>query len=175
MSHRARRAATVLAASAVIALMPACNRDPKEPSVAATAPGFVPPTPLPAKPLPGQTSLTSLDAYLGHDAREPIDGVEFFDRTDVATALVATVKDPRVRRHFREGSAVSHPIFARGEQVAVAGCAGQGCTGGTWTFLIDRNTGKGQACFHDMAMGAVSHWYEGGDKPVARGENCPTA
>jgi len=175
MSYRAQRAASAFAAIAIIALLPACHGDDAAPPSATNTHGFVPPTPLPAKPLPGQTPLTSLDAYVGHDPHEPIDGVEFFDRTDVSTALIATVKNERVRRHFREGSGATHPIFTHGKQVAVAGCVGQTCAGGTWTFLIDRNTGKGQACFHDPAMGAVSHWYDGGDKPVARRGNCPAA
>jgi hypothetical protein len=174
MSYRARCAATAFGAI-VLALLPACHRDAGATPAGNNVHGFVPPTPMPAKPLPGQTPLTSLDAYLGHDPHEPIDGVEFFDRTDVSTALIATVKDERVRRHFRESSGAMHPIFAHGKQIAVAGCVGQTCAGGNWTFLIDRNTGKGQACFHDAAMGAASHWYDGGGKPVARGGNCPTA
>ena len=167
------RAASVIAAAAIIALLPACHRADETPAEANTH-GFVPPPPLPAKPLAGQTPLTSLDAYLGHDPHEPVDGVEFFDRTDVSTALVAAVKDERVRREFREGTGPVRPIFAQGERIAAWGCAGQDCTSRNWTFFLDRNTGKGEACFHDAAMGATSHWYAGGDKPTARGGICPS-
>jgi hypothetical protein len=174
MSHRARRAATTIAAVASIALLPACHHDADETSTEANAHGFVPPTPLPPKPIAGQTPLTSLDAYLGHDPHEPVDGVEFFDRTDVSTALVAAVKDERVRKEFREGTGPARPIFARGERIAAWGCEGQDCANHNWTFFLDRNNSKGEACFHDAAtMGATSHWYAGGEKPVVRKGDCP--
>ena len=168
------RAASVIAAAAIIALLPACHPS-DEASSGANSHGFVPPSPLPAKPIVGQTPLTSLDAYLGHDPRDPIDGVEFFDRTDVSTALFAAVKDGRVLREFREGPGPVRPIFAQGQRVAAWGCAGEDCAARGWTFYLDRNTGKGEACFHDGAtMGATSHWYAGGDKPVVRAGLCPS-
>jgi hypothetical protein len=167
------RVAFVVAAAAVIALLPACHPAEQVPGDS-NVHGFVPPTPLPPKPIAGQTTLTSLDAYLGHDPHEPIDGVEFFDRTDVSTALVAAVKDDHVRREFRESPGPVRPIFAQGERVAAWGCAGPDCARRSWTFFLDRNTGKGEACFHDAAMGATSHWYSGGDKPVVRPGACPS-
>jgi hypothetical protein len=169
------RAASVIAAAAFIALLPACHRS-DEASAEANTHGYVPPTPLPAKPIAGQTPLTSLDAYLGHGPHDPVDGVLFFDRTDVSTALVAAVKDERVRKEFREGTGPARPIFAQGERIAAWGCEGEGCAARNWTFFLDRNTGKGEACFHDAAkMGATSHWYTGGIKPVVRGGDCPSS
>jgi len=175
MSHRARRAATAFAAVAVIALLPACHGDADERAPAANSHGFVPPAPLPPKPIAGQTPLTALDAYLGHDPHEPVDGVLFFDRTDVSNALVAAVKDERVRREFREGTGPARPIFAQGQRIAAWGCEGRACAGRNWTFFLDRTTRKGEACFHDAAtMGATSHWYAGNLKPSVRGGACPS-
>jgi hypothetical protein len=167
------RVASIIAATAIIALLPACHRTDEAPAEA-NVHGFVPPTPLPAKPIAGQTTLTSLDAYLGHDPHDPIEGVEFFDRTDVSTALVAAVKDEHVRREFREQPGAVRPIFAQGQRIAAWGCEGQDCTARNWTFFLDRNTSKGEACFHDAKMGATSHWYAGGDKPVVRPGACPS-
>jgi hypothetical protein len=168
------RTASAILALAIIALLPACHRA-DDTSTETNAHGFVPPTPLAPKPIAGQTTLTSLDAYLGHDPHEPIEGVEFFDRTDVSTALVAAVKDERVRREFREGTGPARPIFAQGQRIAAWGCEGRDCAAHNWTFFLDRNSGKGEACFHDAAkMGATSHWYAGGVKPVVRKGDCPS-
>jgi hypothetical protein len=175
MSYRARRAAAAFAVAAIVALLPACHRDAGEGTAQANAHGYVPPTPLPPKPLAGQTTLTALDAYVGHDPHEPIDGVEFFDRTDVSTALIATVKDEHVRKEFRESPGPMRPIFAQGERIAAWGCDGEDCARRSWTFFIDRKSSKGEACFHNAAMGATSHWYAGGDKPVTRRGTCPTS
>lgn len=159
-----------------LVLLPACRREGDGAKAAnAAAPGFVPPSPLPATPLPGQTPLTSIQAYVGHDPHDAVDGVEFFDRTDVSTALVAAVKDERVRSVFREGHGPARPIFARGERVAAWGCTGEDCTARTWTFILDPASGKGEACLHEAAMGGTSHWYAGGRKPVVRPGNCPTS
>lgn len=170
-----RVASVIAAAAAIIALLPACHRT-DETSTAANAHGFVPPTPLPPRPIAGQTPLTSLDAYIGRSPHDPVEGVLFFDRTDVSTALVAAVKDERVRKEFREGTGPAQPIFARGQRVAAWACDGKGCEGRNWTFFLDPNTSKGEACFHDTAtMGATSHWYTGGVKPVVRPGACPSA
>ena len=168
------RTAFAIATATLIALLPSCHRADKTAAAHSEAHGFVPPTPLPATPLPGQTPLTSLQAYVGHDPHDAIDGVEFFDRTDVATALVAAVKDERVRSVFREGHGPTRPIFARGEQVAAWGCAGEDCAARSWTFFVDPASGKGKACLHDAAMGATSQWYSGGDRPLVRKGDCPS-
>lgn len=169
------RAASAIAAAAIIALFPACH-PADERQTESNAHGFVPPTPLPAKPIVGQTPLTSIDAYIGRSPHDPVEGVLFFDRTDVSTALVAAVKDERVRKEFREGTGPARPIFARGQRVAAWACDGQSCVGRNWTFFLDPNTSKGEACFHDAAkMGATSHWYAGGDKPVVRPGMCPSS
>ncbi len=168
------RAVSAIAAAALIALLPACHRTDETPAAANTH-GYVPPTPLPPKPIAGQTPLTSLDAYIGHSPHDPVDGVLFFDRTDVSTGLVAAVKDERVRKEFREGTGPAQPIFARGQRVAAWGCDGQACVARNWTFFLDPNTSKGEACFHDAAtMGATSHWYAGERKPVVRAGTCPS-
>lgn len=174
MPHRGRPAMNLLAAIAAAALLPACHRKADGAAASGNAHGFVPPPPVPNKPMPGQTPLTSLQAYVGHDPHDAIDGVEFFDRTDVATALVAAVKDERVRSVFREGHGPTRPIFARGERVAAWGCAGEDCAARSWTFFVDPESGKGEACLHDAAMGATSHWYSGGDRPLVRKGDCPS-
>lgn len=176
MSYRSRFCRAFLAMS-VVASLPACHRSAADTTAQAeaNAHGYVPPAPLPPKPIAGQAPLTSLQAYVGRDPHQPVDGVEFFDRTDVATALVAAVTDERVRNEFREGTGPARPIFVRGAQVAAWNCDGQRCAGHNWTFFIDRITGKGEACLHDAAtMGASSHWYAGSITPTVRGGDCPS-
>ena len=175
MSHYPRLPGALLAI-ALLAALPACHRvDGAAAEADANAHGFVPPSPLPPKPIAGQTPLTSLDAYIGQDPHQPVDGVEFFDRTDVSTALVAAVKEERVRKDFREGTGPRRPIFERGRQIAAWGCDGQNCAGHNWTFFLDRTTGKGEGCLHDAAtMGATSHWYAGSIKPMVRKGDCPS-
>ena len=169
------RAAFVIATATLIALLAACHRADEATAARNTdTHGFVPPPPVPNRPRPGQTPLTSLQAYVGHDPHDAVDGVEFFDRTDVATALVAAVKDERVRSVFREGHGPARPIFAQGERVAAWGCTGEDCAARRWTFFVDPTSGKGEACLHDAAMGATSRWYAGGERPVARSGDCPS-
>ena len=166
-----------LIAIALVALLPGCHgHADAEAKAAANAQGYVPPAPLPATPMPGQAPLTPLTAYLGHDPHEPVDGVEFFDRTDVSTALIAAVKDERARNEFREGSGERRPIFARGTRIGAWACDGQDCAGHNWTFFVDRNTHKGVACLHEAkTMGATSRWYAGSARPAVRDGECPSA
>ncbi|MFA5965269.1 MAG: hypothetical protein WC804_14730 [Sphingomonas sp.] len=169
---RARRALLALC----LAVLPAaCGHKPDTAPAEGNAQGFVPPAPVAVKPMPGQATLTSLDAYIGHKPRDAVDGVMFFDRADVATALVAAVRDEKVRREFREGGGPARPIFARGNSVGIWACTARHCAGHNWAFFLDRDIGKGEACYHDAAtMGATSHWYAGGDKPAVRPGACPS-
>lgn len=171
-----RWARRVLLCATLCAALSACGHEGDKTAADGNAHGFVPPAPVAVKPLPGQASLTSLDAYIGRLPRDAVDGVMFYDRTDVATALVATVKDERVRHEFREGSGPPRPIFERGNGVAIWACSAQQCDGHNWMFAIDRDSGKGEACYHDAAtMGATSHWYRGAVKPLVRPGACPSA
>lgn len=171
-----RWARRVLLCVTLSASLSACGHEGDTAAAESNAHGFVPPTPVAVKPLPGQASLTPLDAYLGRLPRDAVDGVMFYDRTDVATALVAAVKDEKVRHEFREGSGPPKPIFARGNSVGIWACAAQNCDGRQWTFLLDRDSGKGEACYHDTAtMGATSRWYAGRYKPEVRPGACPSA
>jgi hypothetical protein len=163
-------------ATTLVMLLAACGREADTARNEANAQGFVPPAPVAVKPMPGQASLTSLDAYIGHVPRDAVDGVMFFDRTDVATALVAAVKDEKVRREFREGDGDAKPIFERGKSVGIWACTAARCAGHNWAFFVDRDTGRGEACYHDAAtMGATSRWYAGGIKPAVRAGACPSA
>lgn len=170
------RACRALLTVTLAVLLAACGHKSDTAQMEGNAQGFVPPAPIAVKPMPGQATLTSLDAYIGHVPHDPVDGVLFFDRTDVSTALVAAVKVEKVRREFREGSGPAKPIFERGNSVGIWACAAKDCAAHNWAFFLDRDTGKGEACYHDAAtMGTTSHWYAGRYKPVVRAGACPSA
>ena len=158
-------------------LLTACHKDPADtPGMGniAVAHGFHPPETRPATPLPGQTQTTPLTAYVGHYPRDAVDGVGFFDRTEVATALVGAVIDPKVRRAIMNGGGPQTPIFARGGSVASWGCEAHDCSDHNWTLFVDAATKKGTACYHDAAtMGDRSHWFAGA-APVTKPGTCPS-
>jgi hypothetical protein len=159
-------------------LLSACNRsqavDGSRPS-ADDAHGYVPPAVRPPHPIAGQERITPLTAYIGKSPHDAVEGVEFYDRTDIATALVITIRDPAVRQYFHEVRGQDAPIFARDGRIGAWGCAPDRCTDRNWTFLVDTKSVLGTACYHDQAtMGASSHWYSG-EMPVTRPGGCPSS
>ena len=62
------------------------------------AKSFEPPATQRPDPIPGQAQTTPLAAYVGRCPDEPVDGVNFYDRTGVATALDGAVTDAALRR-----------------------------------------------------------------------------
>ncbi len=152
-----------------------CHKDQSDAGIGndAVAHGFHPPETRPATPLPGQVQTTPLTAYVGHYPGDAVDGVGFFDRTEVATALNEAVIDPAVRREIVNGHGPQTPVFARGKTVAAWGCEAHDCSDHNWTLFVDPVTKKGTACYHDAAMGDRSHWYAGA-APVTKPGGCPS-
>ena len=170
------RPLTLAAAMVAAALLAACHKDPADtPGMGniAVAHGFHPPETRPATPLPGQVQTTPLTAYVGHYPSDAVDGVGFFDRTEVATALNEAVIDPLVRRAIMNGRGPQTPIFASGTRVASWGCEAHDCGDHNWTLFVDPATKKGIACYHEAAMGHRSHWYAGA-APVTKPGGCPS-
>lgn len=122
---------------------------------------FVPPVTKAPEPVAGQRNVTPLTAYLGRYPRDAVDGVSFFDRTDVANALVDTVPDEKLRELVVGREAVQVPIFRLGSRVAAHGCEPHNCAGHNWTVLIaaDGNVDAAAVCHHDAeTMGDASRW-----------------
>ena len=161
---------------ATIALLPlaACGQNdatPAENNTAATA--FVPPPVQPPAPLPGQAHQVPLTAFVGKYPTDTVDGVTFFDRTEVANALIGAVGDDKLRRLMTGRDGVTVPIFRSRGAIGAHGCEQHDCAGRNWTFLVSPDGGTARACFHDAAaMGATSRWYDN-DTPVARPGDCP--
>ncbi len=147
-----------------------CGDGSETPPNAAVA-DFEPPATQRPDPLPGQAQTTPLSAYLGRYPDEPVDGVGFFDRTEVATALDGAVTDPAVRRTIVRNTGPRTPIFRVGARIATWGCEAHECADRNWTLLIDPASGTGELCLHDGAEG--SRWYAGGP-PVTRPGDCPS-
>ena len=166
---------TILAAVAFLSLA-ACEKPvavPVDNGAAATA--FVPPATQPPAPIPGQAHQVPITAYVGKYPTEVIGGVTFFDRTEVANALIGAVGDEKLRRMIVGRGSVAVPIFRRGTMVAAHGCEAHRCDDHNWTFLVAPDGGTARACFHDAAaMADTSRWYNN-DKPVVRRGGCPSA
>ncbi|MEG3163534.1 hypothetical protein U1701_02890 [Sphingomonas sp. PB2P19] len=154
-------------------LLAGCGAAEKTPDTAVAASGFTPPAPQMPKPLPGQAQTTPLTAYVGKYPHDAVDGVGFYDRSEVANGLVAAVGDPALRERIRGRSGPENPIFQRGKQIAAWGCEAHNCGDHNWTVLIDPTRGKTQVCYHDTAtMGTRSRWYADA-APVLRAGACP--
>lgn len=151
------------------ALLAACGS--AEPPAANAAAAFVPPATQRPDPVPGQAQTTPLTAYVGHYPDEPVDGVGFLDRTEVATALDGAVTDAKLRRAIIHNAGPRTPIFRAGARIATWGCEAHDCADRNWTLLVDPASGKGEVCVHDGATG--SRWYAGGP-PVVRPGDCPS-
>lgn len=163
------------------ALLPlaACGKadDPPAVNMASTRDpgGFVPPKTEAPTPLPGQAHNNPLTAYVGKYPGDTVGGVTFFDRTEVANALIAAVGDEKLRRMITARNAVTVPIFEVGGRIAAHGCEPHNCGDHNWTFLLAPDGTHAEACFHDAAaMGNTSRWYAN-SAPVVRTGNCPQA
>lgn len=141
------------------------------------APQFVPPATEPPAPLAGQAQTTPLTTYVGHYPNEAVDGVGFFDRTEVANALIALVPEERSRRLIAGREATTTPIFRRGGLIAAHGCEAHNCGDHNWTVLVAANADadKATVCYHDAAsMGGASRWTTRREA-VQRPGDCPAA
>ncbi|HVF92710.1 MAG TPA: hypothetical protein VM900_00195 [Sphingomonas sp.] len=154
-------------------LLAACGSGDDGAPAANTATGFVPPAVQAPAPLPGQAQSNPLSAYVGRYPGDPVDGVGFFDRTEVANALIAAVPDPGFRRTITNREATATPIFASNGRIGAHGCEPHNCSDNNWTFLVRANGTGGLACHHQAADGANSRWYAGSNKPVVRPGDCP--
>ncbi|MGA1799653.1 hypothetical protein VH567_12845 [Sphingomonas sp. 4RDLI-65] len=156
-----------------IPLLSGCGRN-DDPVNAVAARSYKPPETRAPTPIPGQAQTTPITAYVGKYPHDAVDGVDFFDRTDVAAGLVAAVGDPKLRQTIRGRSGPATPIFTVGDRVAAWGCEQHNCGDHNWTVLVDAKRGKTEVCHHDAAtMGARSDWYDG-DAPVRRDAPCPS-
>lgn len=139
------------------------------------AAGFVPPpTQLPT-PIPGQEHSNPITAYVGKYPGDAVDGVGFYDRTEVSHALIDAVGDEKVRRRFTARDQVSIPIWqAKDGRIAAHGCEPHNCGDADWTFLVAPDGTRGEACYHDAdVMGQASRWYRAGAAPQMRPGDCP--
>lgn len=163
----------VLALSSLL-LLAACNTQADKPADDAAA-AFVPPPTQSPTPLPGQAHTNPITAYVGKYPTDAVDGVGFYDRTEVSRALIDTVGDEAVRRRFTTRDAVAVPIFATKDQrIAAHGCEPHNCADANWTFLVAADGSRGEACYHDAAtMGATSRWYAPNAVPKSRPGDCP--
>lgn len=160
----------------MLTLLAACGSGDVD-NVAAAAPpaGFRPPAVQPPAALAGLAQSTPLTAHVGRNPSEAIDGVAFFDRTEVATALADTVPAAGLRRRIISSDGPEVPVFRRGDRIAAHGCAARDCAGDNWTVLVAGPNGISEVCHHDArSMGRASRWYTSGPA-VLRPGACPTA
>jgi len=141
----------------------------------ASAAAFTPPPMQAPDPIEGQGHEVPLSVYVGHYPRDAVNGVSFFDRTQVANALIAAVGDPKLRQMITARAGVTVPIFRYDGKIAAHGCEPHNCAAHNWTFVMTPDGSKATACFHDAAaMGDSSRWYSN-DAPEPRPGNCPQA
>lgn len=170
------RALAIPFALAPLLALAACGgeRAAEPPDNAAAAAFVPPPTQLPT-PLPGQAHASPLTAYVGHYPGDAVDGVGFYDRTEVARALNDAVGDEGVRRRFLSRDAVTVPVFRLGDgRIAAHGCTAHDCADSNWTFLVAPDGSRAEACYHDAGtMGDRSRWFAANRPPALRGGDCP--
>lgn len=138
----------------------ACGGGVPDANEAAPA-AFVPPVTQAPDPVAGQRNTTPLTAYVGRYPRDAVDGVSFFDRTEVANILVDTVPDADLRATMIGREAVQTPIFRSGSRVAAHGCEPRNCADHHWTVLVAANGNADAAavCHHDAeTMRDASQW-----------------
>ncbi|RZM19451.1 MAG: hypothetical protein EOP67_57535 [Sphingomonas sp.] len=154
-----KRIACLAAAAGLVALA-GCGGDRTD-QPTATADNFVPPVTRAPTPVAGQAHTTPLTAYVGHYPRDAVDGVSFFDRTEVANTLVELEPDDKMRRLVVGRDATTVPIFAMGQRIAAHGCEPHNCGGRNWTVVIaaDGNRDRAAICLHDDATAPdTSRW-----------------
>lgn len=155
--------------------MVGCGGPPDAKEAAPAA--FVPPATEAPDPVAGQRNMTPLTAYVGKHPRDAVEGVSFFDRTEVANALVDTVPDAGLRGLIIGREAVQTPIFRLGSRVAAHGCEPRNCADHHWTVLVaaSGDVDAAAVCHHDAGtMGDASRWTtrRGGER---RPGGCPQA
>jgi hypothetical protein len=145
---------------ALVALLCGCGgRSTDEPAEGAQ--NFVPPVTRAPTPIAGQQQVTPLTAYVGHYPSDAVDGVSFFDRTEVASALIDIEPDEKLRRLIVGREATTVPIFAMGQRIAAHGCEPHNCADRNWTVVIaaDGNRDQAAVCLHDAATAPnTSRW-----------------
>lgn len=155
-----RQCAIMVATTVAIATaLAGCGRGDDASAVASNA--FVPPVTQAPDPVDGQRQTTPLTAYVGHNPRDAVDGVSFFDRTEVANALIDAVPEDKIRHMMIAANATRTPIFANGSQVGAYGCDPAKCADHNWTVFtaIDGNADNAAVCYHRTdAMGQSSRW-----------------
>ena len=122
---------------------------------------FVPPVTQAPTPLPGQRQSTPLTRYVGHYPRDAVDGVGFYDRSEVANLLVDLVPEEEVRRLMTGRDATTVPIVRSGSRIAAHGCEAHNCADHNWTLAVamNGNFDDGAVCYHEAAtMGQASRW-----------------
>ncbi len=162
-------------AIAVLALplLGGCGKK-EDPTDTLAASNYRPPQTRAPTPIPGQAQTTPITAYVGKSPHDAVGGVDFYDRTDVASGLVTAVGDPKLRETIRGRSGPETPVFKVGDRVAAWGCEQHNCGDRNWTVIVDPKRGRTQVCYHDAeTMGAKSDWYDGA-APVRRAETCPS-
>lgn len=149
----------ILSAGLAMALSACGSRDD---DANTPAPGnFVPPVTQAPTPVAGQDNRTPLTAYVGRYPRDAVEGVAFFDRTEVANALIEVVPEERLRHLITGRDVVATPIFRQGKMIAAHGCEPHNCGDHDWTVLVsvDGNRESATVCHHDAAtMGDRSRW-----------------
>ncbi|MBD8618956.1 hypothetical protein IFT67_08480 [Sphingomonas sp. CFBP 13728] len=154
-------------------LLGACGKK-DDPTNTAAPSGFTPPETRAPTPIAGQAQTTPITAYVGKYPHDAVGGVDFFDRTDVATGLVHAVGDAKLREMIRGRTGPETPIFTLGNRVAAWGCEQHNCGDHNWAVLVDPKGGKTEVCYHDAAtMGTRSDWYDGA-APARRDAACPS-
>lgn len=153
-----------------------CGKRDDDPATLAP-PEFVPPVTQAPAPVAGQANTVPLTAYVGHHPRDAVDGVSFFDRTEVANALIEAVPEADLRRRIIGRDTEQRRIFADGPRIGMHGCEKQRCDARNWTILIaaDGDANDAAFCYHDkQTMGDTSRWTTraGTDR---RPGPCPTA
>lgn len=132
-----------------------------DPSTGESPGNFVPPATRPPTPLPGQVQSTPLSNYVGHYPNDAVDGVGFFDRSEVANLVVDLVPEEGLRRTIVGREATTVPIARVGSRIAAHGCEAHNCADRNWTVLVaaDGNLDGGSVCYHDAeSMGDASRW-----------------
>lgn len=122
---------------------------------------FVPPVTQAPSPLPGQRQSTPISNYVGHYPADAVDGVGFYDRSEVANLLVDLVPEEKLRRLMTGREATTVPIVRMGSRIAAHGCEAHNCADRNWTVEVamDGNLDQGAVCYHDAeAMGQTSRW-----------------
>jgi hypothetical protein len=157
-----------------LTLLAGCGKpDAPTPQQNTAAKDFTPPAVQAPAPIAGQAHDMPLTGYVGHYPHDAVHGVSFFDRTEVANALIAAVGDAKLREMITGRDGVTVPIFIYQGKIAAHGCEAHNCAAHNWTFLMSPDASNAAACLHDeAAMGDASRWYDN-DKPVSRPGSCP--